>query len=60
MYLTHGGIISAHYMQDKLINVDRLQREYVDMQLIYVNMGLIFFNVDMNKMQHNYVPMQQR
>ena len=59
MYLTHGGIISAHYMQDKLINVDR-QPEYVDMQLIYVNMGLIFFNVDMNKMQHNYVPMQQR
>ena len=59
MYLTHGVIIPAHYMQDKLINVDR-QREYVDMQLIYVNMGLIFFNVDMNKTQHNYVPMQQR
>ena len=59
MNLTHGGIIPAHYMQDKLINVDR-QPEYVDMQLIYVNMGLIFFNVDMNKTQHNYVPMQQR
>ena len=59
MYLIHGVIIPAHYMQDKLINVDR-QPEYVDMQLIYVNMGLIFFNVDMNKTQHNYVPMQQR
>lgn len=59
MYLTHGVIIPARYMQDKLINVDR-QREYVDMQLIYVNMGLIFFYVDMNKMQHNNVPMQQR
>ena len=42
MYLTHGVIIPAHYMQDKLINVDRLHVNMLTCNLFMLTWDLFF------------------